>query len=147
LIALATSEARSVHDSVVDNSLLDDYNLLTVHEETMDRISSMIQNGHQRSCPFRNLAFLRLKPRDYVFYTREPLRRSSYYLAGLSSITMIMTCYSIFYAYNASIAANPFVDFDNTIFTVNLLAQITTILLLDRDAQPRFGLGLVRSNA
>jgi len=74
---------------------------------------------------------------DYdVLYSPEPFRRNYFYLIALSVITTVTTCYTVYYAYNATLAPNPNLTLlwpspDTTIFTVNLLAQITVILLTE----------------
>jgi hypothetical protein len=74
---------------------------------------------------------------ELVLHSRWPLIRNPYRDVGfLAAISTLVTCACVYYAYNASISSDPFVDIlwgssDTTIFTVNLLTQLSILFLTE----------------
>ena len=74
------------------------------------------------------------EPPIYTLHSQQPLGRRYQYICSLAVISTAVTCYSVYYAFNASLSSYPFLPFlwyspDITIFTLNLLAQTSNILL------------------
>ena len=71
-----------------------------------------------------------------ILQSRWPLIRRFYYTGVLTTISIVVTSWTIYYAYNASVTSDPFVSLlwvssNSTIFTINLMAQITLMFLTE----------------
>lgn len=73
---------------------------------------------------------------ELILQSRWNSTRAFYYSGFLVALSTAVTSWSVFYAYNASISSSPFVlllwnSSDTPIFTINLLTQISTLLLTE----------------
>ena len=71
---------------------------------------------------------------DLILYSRRPHTRGNRYIISLTVLSTMMICMSTYYAYNSSIAPNPFLRLlwgssDWTVLTINVLMQASVILL------------------
>ena len=77
-----------------------------------------------------------LDPPKYTLYSLQPLGRRYLYTCGLAIVSTAVTSYSVYYTFNASLSSDPLLHLlwyspNTTVFTLNLLAQLSTILLVE----------------
>jgi len=75
-----------------------------------------------------------LDPPKYTLYSLQPLGRRYLHSCSLAIVSTAVTCYSVYYTFNASLSSDPLLHLlwyspNATTATLNLLTQMSTILL------------------